>query len=207
MLITAIEPQKRNKQRVSLYLDGCFCCGLSLETAVKCRLKVGLIIEKEELENIVLESEKNCCFNMGLKYVSRKMCTEKEMRVYLGKKEFLPAAVDYAVDKLTEYKYINDGEYAKAYISCGQSKGILKIKFDLKAKGVNESLINQETELIKAKQFDVCRALAEKYVSKKELNLKTKQSLYRYLISKGFESEVVNVTVRKIFGDCGDFNE
>lgn len=196
MLITSVEPQKRNKNRINLYLDGVFYCGLSLETAVKCRLKTGREIEREELEGVVLESEKRNCFDSGLKYVSRKMCTEKEIRTHLNKKEFLPAAVDYAIEKLLEYKYINDGEYAKSYVNYSSNRGILKIKFDLKNKGIDESIIDEALTAVIDNQFNVCKETAEKYLSKKELNYKTKVSLFRYLVSKGFEQDIINQVVR-----------
>ena len=39
--ITDIKPQARNKSRVSVYIDGRFCCGLEKITAALHRLKIG----------------------------------------------------------------------------------------------------------------------------------------------------------------------
>lgn len=38
-MITAIEAQKRNKDKVNLYLDGEFACSLTAESVVRARLK------------------------------------------------------------------------------------------------------------------------------------------------------------------------
>lgn len=201
MIITNIEPQKRNKNRISLYLDGNFYCGLSLETTVKCRLKTGDKITQEELEGVILESEKRVCFDAALKYVSRKFSTEKEARAYLERKEFLPPAIDYAVEKLIEYKYLNDAEYAKSYVNYSLNKGVLKIRYELKNKGVSENLINEVTVSIVDNQFNLCIDIAKKYMSKKEFDYKTKAALFRHLISKGFEQDVVKQTVNAVFSD------
>ena len=39
--ITSITPQLKDKERCNIYVDGRFYCGLRLETAVRCRLRVG----------------------------------------------------------------------------------------------------------------------------------------------------------------------
>ena len=38
--ITSITPQLKDKERCNIYVDGRFYCGLRLETAVRCRLRV-----------------------------------------------------------------------------------------------------------------------------------------------------------------------
>ena len=38
-MITAIEAQKRNKDKVNLYLDGEFACSLTAESVVRARLR------------------------------------------------------------------------------------------------------------------------------------------------------------------------
>ena len=50
--ITLIEPQKKDKERCNVYVDGVFYCGIKLEVAVKYRLKTGMQIEKSRLDEI-----------------------------------------------------------------------------------------------------------------------------------------------------------
>ena len=50
MKITKIEIQKKNKNRVNLYLDEEFYCGLSLETIMKNHLKEGFEINENQIE-------------------------------------------------------------------------------------------------------------------------------------------------------------
>ena len=57
--ITSIEPQKKDKNRCSVYIDGRFYCGLTLQAAIKYHLKVGMHVEKPFLDEIQLETEKN----------------------------------------------------------------------------------------------------------------------------------------------------
>ena len=97
--ITAITPQIKDKRRCNIYVDGRFCCGLTLETAVKNRLKVGQIISLERLAEIQLECEKNVAFDKALTHISATQKTEREIRTFLTGKGYLSEVVDYVIEK------------------------------------------------------------------------------------------------------------
>ena len=56
--ITALSVQSKDKSRCNVYIDGRFSCGLSIEVAVKNRLKVGMQVDDAFLAAIQLEGEK-----------------------------------------------------------------------------------------------------------------------------------------------------
>lgn len=190
--ITAITPQVKDKRRCNIYVDGRFCCGLTLEATVKNRLKVGQNVAPERLAEIQLESEKDTAFDKALTHLSATRKTEKQIRSFLEGKGYLPAVVDYAVEKLRSYNFLNDGEYAEAYVEfAARKKGGKLIRMELKNKGISDAEIDGalesldgETELLAAK------ALLDKYMRGKVADTQTLQKAYRYLMSKGFDYEV-----------------
>lgn len=190
--ITAITPQVKDKRRCNIYVDGRFCCGLTLEATVKNRLKVGQNVAPERLAEIQLESEKDTAFDKALTHLSATRKTEKQIRSFLESKGYLPAVVDYAVEKLRSYNFLNDGEYAEAYVEfAARKKGGKLIRMELKNKGISDAEIDGalesldgETELLAAK------ALLDKYMRGKVADTQTLQKAYRYLMSKGFDYEV-----------------
>ena len=113
--ITAITPQIKDKTRCNIYIDGRFCCGLTLEAVIKNRLKIGQTVTPERLAQIQLESEKNTALDKALTHVSATRKTEKQVRDFLTKKGYLPAVVDYVLEKMTDYKFLDDGVYATSY--------------------------------------------------------------------------------------------
>ena len=201
--ITAITPQIKAKTRCNIYVDGRFCCGLTLEATIKNRLKVGQIVPPERLSEIQLESEKNTAFDKALTHLSATRKTEKQIREYLSGKGYLPAVVEYAVEKLRSYNFLNDGEYAEAYVEfAAKRKGSRLIKMELRGKGISEKEIegaldtlSEETELQSAK------AILEKYMRGKTADKPTLQKAYRYLMGKGFDYEVAKEAL-SAFGDC-----
>lgn len=190
--ITAITPQVKDKTRCNIYVDGRFCCGLTLEATVKNRLKVGHIVTAERLAEIQLESEKNTAFDKALTHLSATRKTEKQVRSYLSDKGYLPAVIDYVAEKLRSYNFLNDGEYADAYVEfAAKKKGNKLIRMELRAKGVSDAEIDtalesvdEETELLAAKE------LLQKYMRGKSADVQTLQKAYRYLMGKGFDYDV-----------------
>ena len=120
--ITAITPQIKDKTRCNVFLDGRFYCGLALETAVKNRLKVGQIVDVEKLAQMQLDSEKQTAFDKALSHISATHKTEKQVRDFLSGKGYLPAVIEYVIEKMRGYQFIDDGEYAKQYASFASAK-------------------------------------------------------------------------------------
>ena len=190
--ITAITPQVKDKTRCNVYVDGCFCCGLTLETVVKNRLKVGMPITAERLSEMQLESEKNTAFDKALTHISATRKTEKQVRDFLSKKGYLPAVMEYVIEKLRSYDFLNDGEYAEAYVEQASGrKGGRLIRMELRGKGVSDAEndsalegLNEETEIAAA------TAILQKYMRGKASDVQTLQKAYRYLMGKGFSYDV-----------------
>ncbi len=201
--ITAITPQVKDKRRCNIYIDGRFCCGLTLECTVKNRLRVGQIITREHLEEIQLESEKNTAFDKALTHLSATRKTEKQVRTFLMDKGYLPAVVEYAIEKLRSYNFLNDGEYAEAYAeSAVKRKGSRLIRMELKRKGVADEEIDGALELLDEEQEEeAAKALLQKYMRGKTADVQTLQKAYKYLLSKGYDYELVK-SVLSAFGDC-----
>ena len=204
--ITAITPQVKDKRRCNIYVDGRFCCGLTLETTVKHRLKVGQIVTEEHLSEIQLESEKNTALDKALTHLSATRKTEKQIREYLTGKGYLSAVVDYAVEKLYSYNFLNDGEYAEAYVeSIGKKKGGRLIRMELRGRGVSDAEIDEAlfareegAEEIAAKE------ILAKYMRNKKADKTTLQKAYRYLLGKGFDHDAVKAALSGLGMDAED---
>ena len=84
--MSEITPQIKDKRRCNIFVDGRFCCGLTLETAVKNRLKVGALVTEESLAEIQLQSEKEVALDKAMSFLSATRKTEKQVREHLAKK-------------------------------------------------------------------------------------------------------------------------
>ena len=196
--ITQIKVQKNDKNRVNLYLDNKYFCGLEMETAVKYALKVGTIITEDKLAQIQEESEKQTVYTKVLKLINTRYKTQKEVERYLYGKGYLPSVIYYVISKLNEYHYIDDERFVDGYISSHKNTcGKLKIKQQLLLKGVSESIIDKA---LKSEELDqskeICR-LAEKYMKNKDSTKENYMKLFKYLMNKGFEYEEIKQALKK----------
>ncbi len=203
--ITAITAQAKDKTRCNVYIDNRFCCGMRMDTVVKNRLKVGAVITEEQLARLQMESEKDTAFDKALTHLSATRKTEKQIRAFLSKKGYLPAVIDYAVEKLRSYDFINDGEYAEAYVeSAAKRKGGRLIRMELKGKGLSEGEINLALErLDENTQIAAATEVAQKYMRGKVWDKITLQKAYRYLLGKGFSYDVA----KEALSALGDVDE
>ncbi|MDR1905365.1 MAG: RecX family transcriptional regulator [Clostridiales bacterium] len=206
-IITKIEVQKNNKQRANVFVDEEFICGLSCETVVLRRLKVGEKIGAEELKRVISEDEQRRAFNDIIKALSRRMLTAKQAKEYLEKKIYIKEAVDYAVNKAEEYGYIDDEKYAVQYISCyGTKKGSAKLKYELSSKGITRDII--ESALPEHDDRAVAYALLVKYLKgEKPADARQRDKAIRHLLSKGCAYSSVKEAMERVNNDFDDGEE
>ena len=190
--ITSITPQIKDKRRCNIYIDGRFCCGLTLEATVKNRLKVGAVVSPNRLAEIQLESEKNTAMDKALHFISATRKTQEQVRKYLQEKGYLSAVVDYVLEKLNGYDFLNDAEYAKDYVGqAAHKKGVRLIKMQLKAKGLAQDDIDGALTAIQPNaQEDAAKSILQKYMRNKTADRETLAKAFKYLLSKGFEYDV-----------------
>ncbi len=190
--ITDIKEQVKDKKRVSIFLDGEFCMGLDLITVMKLRLKIGDLVDEKKLIDALIMSETNSAFDKSLNYLSKSIKTIKEIENYLQKKGYSEEIVKIVIQKLIDYNYLNDFEYAQKFVSTYSNKmGVKMIRYKLILKGVDEKIISRALEEITNSQ-ETAYNVALKYLKNKEINAVNLQKCYKYLLSKGFSYDDVN---------------
>lgn len=196
--ITAIRTQVKDKTRCNIEVDGRYYCGLRLETAMKHRLKVGMSVTDEELAAIQLESEKSVALDQALKKISSSMRSEKEIDDFLREKGYLEEVRNFVIEKMREYGFLDDAAYSLAYVeSMEKRKGRRLIALELRRKGVPEQEIESALGTM-GSELESSVNLLKKYLRGKELDKKTLQKAYVYLIGKGFEGETAREAIRAL---------
>ena len=188
--ITAITAQEKRKDRCNIYLDGEFFAGVSLETVMKFRLKAGAETDETQLKEILTAAENSEATEKALSYISKTVKTKRQVKEYLLKKGYSESACYHAIDKLKEYGYIDDCEYARRYIdSTGKTQGKRLLAYKLMAKGVKKEDIEAAYETAGKNSAENAAALAAKKMKNKDVTKENVLKTYRYLISRGFSYE------------------
>lgn len=202
--ITKIEVQKRNKERVNLFLDDEYAFSISVELVYKEHLKINDKVDYKKLRELAEKESFSRCKETALRIIEKSYKTEKEVREKLKQKGYEENAIDYGIKFLKEYSFINDMYYAKAFISDKlNSMGSQKIKYNLIQKGIDkeiieEELININKENERSIALDMAKKKLEIIKKKENDNYKISSKLYRHLISKGYEMSIVSDVVKEI---------
>ena len=204
MEIEQIKPIGKKNERFYIMLSSGEKVVLHGLTLLKTKLKVGDDINKETLEEYQFEYEKLTAFDKAINLLSRGMKTKKQISTYLKDKGYMPKVCNYVLDKLIEYKYVDDQTYASCYTKMtSKSKGKRAIAYEMRQKGVSDEIIASCLDEI-ADQKEVALSLAKKYLKNKPLDQKTKEKLYRHLVSKGFSHEDCFYALNKCFSEIND---
>ena len=145
------------------------------------------------------ESAKNYAFLL-LGYRSR---TCFEIATKLRQKGYDSDTIRKVIEKLSEYNYLNDREFAKLWIRnrCRlKPMGKSRLRQELMAKGVEKDIIETElAELTDEEEFNLATQLVERKLAKKQYSRKQMAS---YLLRRGFSPSIMN----KVTQDLTDFN-
>ena len=202
MEITAITPQKKDKTRCNIEVDGRFYCGMKLETVVKNRLKVGVSVTPEYLSALQLESEKQTALDKALTHISFSMKTEKEVRDFLIKKGYLQDVCDFVVEKMREHALLDDEAYARSYAeSAGKRKGSRLIALELRRKGISDEAIEGAVSEM-GEETESARATLEKYLRGKDItDPKIIRKAYAHLLSRGYDYDTARAALEAFKND------
>ena len=200
--ITKIEQQKKNKDRVSVYIDDEFAFGIHKDILVEFNVYVGMNLEDDYIKDILKREEQKKANDYALNLLSYRARSEKEIYDKLKGKGYEDSIINATINMLRRYNFINDVEYAKMFVreKMNLSKnGSYKIKQKLYLKGINRDIIdNVMEELIDEEdEFEKALAIAEKKVQSygNIEDYKKYRKLNDFLLRRGFDYDIVSKVI------------
>lgn len=202
-LITKIESQKKNDDRVNIYVDEKFFMAIYKELVYTFNLKKGDTIDEEHLKSILKDEMYLKAKNKALNILSRASQSEKNIREKLNN-DFEEDVIEEVIDFLKKYNFINDDDLASKIVSTNvnlNKYGKNKIKQNLYNKGLDKSAIsNAMDEIDQDKEFENALYLAEKRYErvKNEDPKKAYSKIANHLAYKGFSYDIIKSVLNKI---------
>lgn len=187
MTISDIKSQQKNKQRVSVYVDGSYSFSLSLNQLQEVGLKIDQPITPEQIIRFKKMSEDGKLFDRVLNWLARRPRSEWEVRDYLMRKQADEEHTESVIKKLQEYNYIDDYDFAARWV---QSRRLLKhsskrkLQVELRQKRVPQSIIERVLREDSATDKATLRELIS--VKQRQSRYSDEQKLMAYLARQGF---------------------
>ena len=183
--------------RNKIYLDTEEIMDISPLIRQKYDLKVN-----DSIERFYDEISYEASLEKGIFLISLKDRTKKEVRLKLEEKFWNKNAVLKAIEKLEEFGYLNDLNYAISYIE-SKTYGKNRISYNLFQKGIDRSTVEKAyLALDEEKEENIDDVKLEKLIDKNsrkinssnsrdEKKLKEEQKLIQYLARQGFSLDKI----------------
>jgi regulatory protein len=199
-IITALEAQKRNPQRVNVYLDGRYAFSLAAIEAA--RLRRGQVLSDEDIERLKERDSFEKAHDRALRFLSYRPRSEAEVRRYLRGKAVSPAIEEEVIERLTRAKLLDDLAFAQYWVENRERfkpRGLPMLRYELRQKGLSEEIIGQVLTDLNEEESAYQAALPRGRKLAHLDQVSFRQKLGAYLLRRGFPHEVVNLAVRRIW--------
>src|SRR5699024_1567556 len=208
--ITKLEVQKKNKERLNLFINNEFEMGIDQATYIYFNLRKDMEVTKEQLQKIKDYDQYRQALNQAIIYLSHKKRTELEVEQYLTDKEYSYDLVKDVIDYCKNNRYINHEDYIESlkntilkttdkgpdhFERVAKEKGlsndlILKYKSKIEEEKSDNRIINIAKKNKKKKKINKC---TNKIMSKKKQTPNSlKQSILQTLQQRGYAFSLIN---------------
>ncbi len=145
--ITALKAQKKNPNRISIYLDGEYAFGLA--RIVAAWLTIGQRLSEDDIARLKQQDTHEVAYLRGLRLLSYRPRSVAEIQRKLSELGFEEPVVTAAIQRMKDNGYLGDDQFAKTWVENRtafrpRSKRLLAM--ELRQKGVAEETIQQALE-------------------------------------------------------------
>jgi regulatory protein len=196
--ISQLQQQKNNLERVSVFIDGEFAFGVSIDTAL--HLAKGQFLSDADISALQTDDEHDRAYQSALHFLGSRPRSTAEVQRNLQEKGFDEEAVAAAIARLVEHHYLDDEEFARYWLENRnrfRPRSAKAIRYELRQKGVDREAIEAALEGMDeddaawdaaTSKLDRWRALPEDEFERK---------LSGFLARRGFGFDTVRRTVKR----------
>jgi len=201
--ITALVIQKRNPNRVNLYLDGEYAFGVA--RIVAAWLRVGAELDEKKIEQLQVEDARERALQQAMLFLSYRARSESEIRKNLLKHEIPESVIELTLERLRQDGLANDNEFAQTWVenrSTFRPRSRRMLAMELRQKGLDD----ESTKAALAKVDD--EPLAYEAANKRAARFKDlewsefRKKLSEFLARRGFSYSVIAPVVTRIWNEA-----
>jgi regulatory protein len=204
-VVTAIEIQKRNKERVNVYLDGEYAFSLNLLDGAK--LHKGQTLTDAEIAGMQSEDLVVRAVDSAARFLGHRPRSVAEVRKNLKEKDFEPGVIDKALERLTAMGYLDDRAFAKYWVENRthfKPLGAAALRFELRQKGIADALVREVLETVDDENgaYEAASPLLKRM---RGMDRRTaRQKISTTLARRGFAYDVVRTALDRLFDEVAD---
>ncbi len=200
--ITDLRFGNGREKRVKIFVDGKLTLTVPAETVLRAGLEVGQELSDKRVEELLHSANLLRCLKAASRYLSYRPRSESELRTQLHRHGFNDAAIYTVLTKLKEQGLVDDVAFARFWKDNRESfspRSQWLTKAELRRKGVASEVIDQVVDTTNDYENAYRAALSRtRHLPLPEYQA-FRQKLGDFLRRRGFNYEVINHTVKRIW--------
>jgi regulatory protein len=205
MRITALERRPRDKH-IRVHLDNDTHLSFGREVCLTFALRVGDQINDTQLAAMRDAEARRQCLESALRLLSYRQRSEAELRDRLVRKRVPANIVGDTIQRLRDAGLLDDTQFAQRWVDDRDQRAPRSrrlIAQELRAKGINKETISGATATVD--ELDAAYRAAERRARSmtSPSHSDFRRRIGDFLIRRGFDYEVVNRTVARLWDERG----
>ena len=167
-------------------------------------------IDEDELAELLSSVSFRRAYNKGLDLIDRRPHASGELARKLRERGFDKSAIEYALNKLTQYGLIDDEKFAKLFAQELADKkhfGKKRIMLELSKRGVDRQIAQTAVDSLDNDPVESIIILVQRKYYKKLDTEKGAKSVVAALLRMGFSYADIKKALKQFAVDEGDNNE
>ncbi len=201
--ITALKAQKRNHQRVSVFLDGEYAFGLS--RIVAAWLQVGQELSDEKIEELKDQDDLEVAYQKAIKLISYRIRSESEIRRYLQDQGIPFETIEEISVRLKRNGMVDDLNFARVWVENRNEfrpRSHRMLGIELQRKGIPQEIISQIIEETPPDDILAYNAAQKQVRRYKRLEWDDfRRKLTSFLARRGFSYETTKPIVNQVWAE------
>ena len=111
--VTALRPTKRDPDRIAVDLDGSFAFALPATLIGDERIEVGEMLDVDRVTALLAADQASRATEAALVFLGYRPRSEKEVRDRLRRGGYEQEAIEHAIARLHEWRYLDDADFAR----------------------------------------------------------------------------------------------
>jgi len=200
--ITAIEPQKKRADRVSVFIDGEFVVGVGADVAAAAGLFVGMSVDSNDLNTLLRAELARKARERAIRLIQYRDRSVEEVRRRLAGEDFPPDVIDEVMEFLARTELVDDKKFSRDWVearTAAKPMGKARLARELFARGIDREVVEEATGAIDdGTEYELAMALARKKSAAADLSDRANRDrLASFLARRGFDWD----TIRRVLGD------
>ena len=208
--VTALRPTKRDPDRIAVDLDGSFAFALPAQLVADERIEVGDALDEARVSALLAAEQASRATEAALVFLGYRPRSEKEVRDRLRRGGYDQEAIDHAISRLHEWRYLDDADFARRWVenrTTHRPRGKRLLQQELRHKGIDTETAREAIAEVDLDEAGAAEGLARRrlpsYAGDDPAAIRRR--LGAYLARRGYGYDVIRVALERALGeDEGD---